>query len=107
VLEHGRPRVGFLGVSGQAVRLPDRQRGDAKKERGLLVIAVTPDGPADAAGILIGDVILELDSQPIASADDLLALLTGMRVGRELPLQVLRGGALRDLKVTIGERPAS
>jgi serine protease Do len=107
VLEHGRPRVGFLGVSGQAVRLPDRQRGDGKKERGLLVIAVTPDGPADAAGILIGDVILELDSQPIASADDLLALLTGMRVGRELLLQVLRGGALRDLKVTIGERPAS
>lgn len=107
VLQHGRPRVGFLGISGQTVRLADRQRGDAGAERGLLVVAVTASSPADAAGALIGDVIVALDGRPIGSADDLLGLLTEERIGRQVPLQVLRGGAAQTLTVTIGERPAS
>jgi S1-C subfamily serine protease len=107
VLEHGRPRTGFLGVTGQPVRLPDRQRGNVTQERGLLVMAVTSEGPADAAGVLIGDVILALDRQPVGSTDELLHLLTSDRLGRAVPLQVLRGGETRELTVTIGERPAS
>ena len=107
VLEHGRPRVGFLGILGQAVRLPEGQRGDVGNDRGLLVIAVTPGEPAAAAGGLVGDIILALDGQAIATTDDLLGLLAGDRIGRTVPLQVLRGGAARELSVTVGERPAS
>jgi S1-C subfamily serine protease len=107
VLEHGRPRMGFLGVSGQPVRLPERQRPEDGRDRGLLVVGVTPGGPAEAGGVLIGDLILELDQQPVSSTDGLLGLLTGDRVGRAVTLRVLRGGALRDLAVTVGERPAS
>jgi serine protease DegQ len=107
VLEHGRPRTGFLGITGQSVRLPDRQRGSVTQERGLLVMGVTPEAPADAAGVLIGDVILALDRQPVGSTDELLNLLASDRVGRAVPLQVLRGGEVRDVTVTIGERPAS
>jgi S1-C subfamily serine protease len=107
VLEHGRPRVGFLGVSGQRVRLDDRQQGDAGVDRGLLVVGVTRSSPADSAGVLIGDVIVALDGHAIASADDLLALLSADRIGRQVPVRVLRGGAVRTLTVTIGERPAS
>jgi len=110
VLEHGRPRVGFLGISGQTVRLPEGQRGtdqDAGQDRGLLVVAVTPDGPASAAGLLLGDVILALDGRAIASTDDLFGLLTAERVGRAVPLRILRAGAARELTVTVGERPAS
>jgi S1-C subfamily serine protease len=104
VLEHGRPRVGFLGVSGHSVGLPERQRGDAGRDRGLLVAAVTPGGPAEAGGVLVGDLILDLDQHPVASTDDLLGLLTSDRVGRALPVRVLRGGTARTLTVTIGER---
>jgi S1-C subfamily serine protease len=107
VLEHGRPRVGFLGIAGQPVRLAVRQRGDAGAEHGLLVAAVTPSSPADAAGVLIGDVVLALDERAIASADDLLGLLTEERIGRPTALRVLRGGAVQTVTVTIGERPAS
>ena len=107
MLEHGRPKVGFLGVSGQAVALPEKQRGDTGRDRGLLVLAVTPGGPADAAGLLIGNVIVEFDRQPIRSTDDLLALLTVDRVGRAVPVRVLRGGEVRELTVTVAERPAS
>lgn len=104
VLEHGRPRTGFLGVSGQPVRLAERQRGAGGRDRGLLVVGVTPDGPADSSGVLVGDVILDLDKQPVGSADDLLSLLTSDRVGRAVPLRVLRGGALSEIAVTIRER---
>jgi S1-C subfamily serine protease len=107
VLEHGRPRVGFLGITGQAVRLPEDQRGDGGQDRGLLVVGVTPQGPAASAGILIGDVLLTVDGRAIGSTDDLLGLLTGDRVGRAVPVTALRGGAGRELSVTIGERPAS
>jgi serine protease Do len=107
VIEHGRPRTGFLGVSGQSVRLPDRQRGSATQDRGLLVMGVTPEGPADAAGVLIGDVILTLDRQPVGSTDELLNLLASDRVGHAVPVQILRGGEVREVTVTIGERPAS
>jgi S1-C subfamily serine protease len=107
VLKHGRPRMGFLGVSGHRVELPDGQRGEGGRNRGLLVIGVTPGGPAEAGGVLIGDLILALDQQPVESTDDLLRLLTAERVGRSVPLQVQRGGTVRELTVTIGERPAS
>ena len=104
VLEHGRPRTGFLGLSGQPVRLAERQRGNGGRDRGLLVLDVTAGGPAEAAGVLIGDIVLDLDQQAIASVDDLLALLNTERVGRSVPLRVLRGAAATDLSVTIGER---
>ncbi|HET7216426.1 MAG TPA: S1C family serine protease [Vicinamibacterales bacterium] len=107
VLEHGRPRVGYLGISGQPVRLAERQRGGAAHDRGLLVAAVSEDGPAEAGGILLGDVIVELDGQPVASVDGLLSLLSGARVGRAVVVRVLRGGAVQDVTVTVGERPAS
>jgi S1-C subfamily serine protease len=106
VLEHGRPRVGFLGIAGQPVRLSDRQRGDADRNNGLLVVAVTAEAPAESAGVLVGDVILELDRHQIASADDLLELLV-TRVGQTLSLRVLRAGRVQDLSVTVAERPAS
>jgi S1-C subfamily serine protease len=107
VLEHGRPRVGFLGISGHPVRLSERQRGDSDRGTGLLVVAVTPDAPAEAAGVLVGDVVLELDHEAVGSADDLLQLLTTGRVGQTVPLRVLRGGRVQELAVTVGERTAS
>lgn len=104
VLEHGRPRTGFLGVSGQPARLTERQRGTGGRDRGLLVIDATPGGPAESSGVLVGDIILDVDQHPIGSTDDLLALLTTDRVGRQVDIRVLRGGAITDLAVTIGDR---
>jgi S1-C subfamily serine protease len=107
VLEHGRPRAGFLGIAGQGVRLPEGQRGNSSEDRGLLVVAVTPGAPAATAGVLVGDILLALDGHAIGATDDLLALLTAERVGRAVPIKLSRGGAVRDISVTVGERPAS
>ena len=97
---------GYLGIAGQAVALPENQRGADSREEALLVIAVTAGSPAARAGVLLGDVILAFDGQPVESPEDLLDLLIGDRVGRGVQLHVLRGGAAQDIVVTVGERPS-
>jgi serine protease DegQ len=106
ILEHGGMKRGYLGIAGQVVALPENQRGAEGREEALLVIAVTAGSPAAHAGVLVGDVILAFDGQPVESPEDLLDLLIGDRVGRGVKLHVLRGGAAQDIVVTVGERPS-
>ena len=68
---------------------------------------MTPGSPADAAGVLIGDVLLTFDGQVIQSAEDLLDLLAGDRVGKAVPVTLLRGGAVQTLSVTVGTQQPS
>ena len=105
VLEHGSLKRGYLGLAGQPVALPESQRGTGGREQGLLVVGVTSNSPASAAGVLVGDVLLEFDGHSVESPEELLDLLLGDRVGREVTLNVLRGGTAKDLKVVVGERP--
>jgi S1-C subfamily serine protease len=106
VVEHGSMKRGFLGLAGQPVALPERQQVAEGRGRGLLVVGVTPDSPASAAGVLVGDVLVGLDEHAIEAPEDLLDVLVGERVGRVSTLRVVRGGALIDVPVTVGERPA-
>jgi S1-C subfamily serine protease len=107
VLEHGHLKRGYLGIAGQPVQLAEHQRTAIGRDEGLLVMAVTTAGPAAAAGVVVGDVLLELDGRAIRSPEDLLDLLVGDLVGRQATLRLLRGGAATDVAVTIGERPAN
>jgi S1-C subfamily serine protease len=107
LLEHGRMKRGFIGIAGQPARLPVAQGGTADRREALLVVGITADGPAAGAGVLVGDVILAIDGQPISAPEDLLDLLAGDRVGKPATLHLLRGGTPIDLTVTVGERPAS
>ena len=106
VLEHGHLKRGYLGIAGQPVQLAEHQRAGIGRSDALLVVAVTTGSPAAAAGVLVGDVLLELDGRPISSPEDLLDLLAGDLVGRAATLRLLRGGTATDVAVTIGERPA-
>jgi len=105
LLEHGSLKRGYLGLAGQRVALPESQQGGQGRDEALLVVGVTSDGPAAAAGVLVGDVLLEFDGHATSSPEQLLARLFGAGVGRQVPLKVLRGGKVAELTVTIGERP--
>jgi S1-C subfamily serine protease len=105
LLEHGRLKRGYLGIAGQPVALPENQRGPNGRDQALLVVGVTSGSPAGAAGVLVGDVLLEFDGHAIQSPEDLLDLLVGDRVGRQVTLRVLRGGAATEVTVSVGERP--
>jgi S1-C subfamily serine protease len=107
ILESGRAQRGYLGIAGQSVRLPEAQRstGDpGHSDDALLVVAITPDGPAALAGVLVGDIVVSFDGHPVRAPEDLLDLLTGDRIGRAVPVRVRRGGATLDMSVDVGER---
>jgi S1-C subfamily serine protease len=103
VLTAGTPRRGFVGLAVQPVDLPASQRPDGR-ERALLVVAVTPGSPADAAGLIVGDVLLDFDGKPTESPEDLLDLLIDHRVGQNVLARTLRGGSAHDVHVTVAER---
>ncbi|MFZ1463488.1 MAG: trypsin-like peptidase domain-containing protein [Anaerolineae bacterium] len=106
ILSHGHVRRGYLGVSAQAARLPALLAQQLQQESGLLLGSVEADGPADKAGLFMGDTLISLDNQPVRHLDDLMALLTGERVGRPLSARIVRGGQVQTLDVVIGERSA-
>jgi len=66
---------------------------------------VTSGGPAAQAGVLVGDLLLDFDGQPVSSPEQLLGRLLGTAGGRTAPIGVLRGQSRLDLNVTLGERP--
>ncbi len=72
---------------------------------GLMVVHVEPGGPAAQGGVLMGDVVLELDGIPVADAGHLASLLGGDRIGQAIEVRVLRAGQPATLSVVVGERP--
>jgi S1-C subfamily serine protease len=104
VLQHGRPRLAYLGIAGQVARLSASQ-ANADRQSALLVVGVSDDSPAAGAGVLVGDVILDVDDKVVRSPEDLLDLLSADSIGRELSLRLLRGTAEVTVAVTPTERP--
>jgi len=106
LLAGGRVRRGYLGVASQPVRLPDslRRALGLEQRTGLVVVSVEPDGPADRAGLLLGDVVIGLDGTAVGDPADVLAVLGGDRIGKPLAVRVVRAGAVAELSVTVGER---
>lgn len=103
--EHGRVRRGYLGVALQTVRLTDRQRAVRDQGRGALIVGLSSGGPADAAGLLVGDIIVNAAEVRVSEIDDVQAALQGVPIGAALPIEILRGGALTKVDVTVGEPP--
>ncbi len=104
LLRHGRVRRGYLGVGAQTVRLPKAVGEQVGQETGLLLGSVEAGSPAERSGLFMGDTLLSLDGQRTAHLDDLLAALSGDRVGKTVPVRLLRGGQLTEVNVLVGEQ---
>ncbi|MFZ5481383.1 MAG: S1C family serine protease [Myxococcota bacterium] len=104
LLAHGRSRRAFVGVATWPVRLDPKAAARAGQENGLLVTSVQPEGPADAAGIVLGDALLAVDGRPLARPEDLLGHLDGDRAGATATFRVLRAGEPLDVTITLGTR---
>jgi S1-C subfamily serine protease len=102
--KQGYIKRGYLGISSQLVHLPSAQRAGRSQEAGLLIIKVDEHSPAHSGGVLVGDILVGLDGHAISDAEDLQLLLAGDRVGKTIPVEVIRGNALQTLQVTIGQR---
>ena len=107
LLTQGRIARGYLGVGMQPVTIPDglKTKLGLPGSGGLIVVSVQPDGPAEKAGIMIGDILVALNGTPLSDTDDVQAMLDPERVGKPITARIVRGGNLVDLTIVVGERP--
>ncbi len=101
--EFGRTRRGWLGVRIQSVTDEIAESLDLEEPRGALVASVTPQGPAAAAGIEPGDVVLEFDGQDVPEMRRLPRLVADTEVGKEVLVSIWRRGELLEISVVLGE----
>jgi S1-C subfamily serine protease len=99
---HGKIRRGYLGVGAYPAHLPASFGGG--HERGALVASLDDGGPAATAGVLVGDIIVELGGTPI-SGPDRLRLAIADRAGETLRLGLVRAGAPHTVELALGSRP--
>jgi len=109
LLERGTIRRAYLGIGMQPVRLPQSLVTKLKltSDVALLVVSLESGGPADQGGLLLGDVLLEIDGAALSDPGDLLAHLGPDRIGQSVATRVIRGGQAKTITVTVGERPRS
>jgi len=108
ISKDGRVKKGFLGVVVEPVELPEEIASAAEvgQEEGLMVRAVEPGSPAKAAGVAMGDVILQLGTAKATDEYELHKALTGEVVGKTVTLKVLRAEKVAELKITPREAEA-
>ena len=98
---------GFLGIALQPVSIPDDLRKTLQLEQitGIMLLGVEPNGPAVAAGLTLGDVLISAAGQDLVDPDVLARVLESANIGETIQFRVIRGGSVRTVDIQIGERP--
>ena len=106
LLEKGHITRPYLGVAMQPVAVPASLHSKLKPglSNGLIIVHVEPSGPADRAGILLGDILVELQGRPLESVESVQKILSSARVGDKISATLLRGGSPAELAVTLQDR---
>ena len=107
LIEKGHIAKPYLGLAMQPVAVPESLRGKVPDagNSAVLVVHVEPAGPADKAGVLLGDVVVELQGKPVEDTGDIQQLLGSAKIGETVAATVLRGGAPVKLSITLVDRP--
>ncbi|MGN6471233.1 MAG: S1C family serine protease [Rhizobiaceae bacterium] len=108
IVRHGRVRRAYIGVSADTVALPRRAAlaAGVASATAVRLRTVEPGGPAAAAGLVSGDIVAAVDGVAVAGIDDLIRLLDAERIGRAVPLQVVRRGSVETIGIVPAVRPA-
>jgi S1-C subfamily serine protease len=102
--QEGRVKRGFLGVATQPVALAENLATQLKQAGGLMLISVEKGGPAERGGLMQGDVLVSVGEVAVTDVETLQAALGPETVGKPVTVKVIRGGEVKEIKVTIGER---
>jgi serine protease DegQ len=106
ILQKGRVPRGYLGVGLQPVRLPEalRQSLQRAEKTAAIVLEVAPESSAHKAGIVIGDILVSLEGQPVTHLDNVQSHLHAENIGKTLAAKIVRGGAVQNLNIVVSER---
>ncbi len=103
IIEYGRPRRGWLGVRVQTVSDELAQSIGIGRPRGALIGGVTENGPAQAGGIMAGDVVLKFNNREVADTQALPRIVAETAVDATVPVEINRKGEQKTLQVKVGE----
>ncbi|MGH8800253.1 MAG: DegQ family serine endoprotease [Casimicrobiaceae bacterium] len=103
IQDKGRVTRGRIGVQIQEVTRETADAFGLTKASGALVNSVEKGGPADKAGIEAGDIIVKVDGRPVNTSSELPRIITQIKPGTKITLQLWRKGATRDVGVTVAE----
>ena len=102
---HGHVKRPWLGAATQAVTADIATSMGMKRPLGVMVRSIFPDGPADRAGMAVGDVVLAVDGHNIASPKALNFRLGTRMIGQQAPFTILRGGKTRKVSLKLLAAP--
>ena len=98
----------YLGIAMQPVAIPENLRGKLKSPRsgGLMVLHVEGGSPAEKAGIVLGDTVVELAGKSTLDTEHIRGLLASAKIGDAVSATVLRAGSPVEVSIKLTERPA-
>lgn len=104
--EHGHIRRAYLGVRSQNVHLagPQQEALGRQQETALLLVGIEDASPAAGAGLIVGDILTGIQGHPIEDHDELQIHLSSAGVGQPVAIEIMRGGKLTNIQVTLAER---
>ncbi len=107
LVSKGRVPRGYIGIGAQPVAIPEdlRAKLSLRGEGGIMIVKVESGGPADRAGLLLGDILVGMGDAVLEGIEDLQAFSDSGVIGKAVKARVVRAGALREVEITIGERP--
>ncbi|MCB8823166.1 Do family serine endopeptidase [Microvirga rosea] len=105
LIRAGRVERGHIGVRLQELTPAIAQALGRPDEKGVLIASVDPGGPAEKAGIRLGDVVIGFNGNPVESGRDLSRAIAAAKPGTQVSVAVHRDGRSQDLSLTIGPRP--
>ena len=104
LLETGHINRGYLGVGMQPVALPESLIDElpSSSDRGLMIVNVETQSPAQSAGIILGDILVAIEDTPVTRLKDIQAYLEPQNVGKTIKVGLIRAGQFKDVALTIG-----
>jgi S1-C subfamily serine protease len=106
LLEKGQIARPYLGIAMQPVEVPEKMLSKLPSQTrvGLLVMHVENGGPAEKAGVLLGDVLFEVAGKIVERVDAIQESVATAKIGDVLQIRVIRAGEIKPVSIQLGER---